>query len=130
MVMIMNNVVLVGRLTKDPYLSRTREGTAVTKFILAVDGYKDHTDFIPCQCWKKTAENVAEYCIKGSLVAVEGSLRSGSYEKNGHTIYTLDVIAGRVKFLDNRKKDQQPAVNNDDFYNEPTYDIHDDGLPF
>lgn len=128
--MMMNNVVLIGRMTKDPYLSRTREGTAVTKFILAVDGYKDHTDFIPCQCWKKTAENVAEYCVKGSLVAVEGALRSGSYEKNGNKIFTLDVLANRVKFLDNRKKDQQPAVNDEAYTYQDGFEIHDDDLPF
>ena len=80
---MMNRVVIVGRMTRDPELRRTGNGTAVTSFTLALnrnynsaDGQQ--ADFIPVVVWNKAAENVAQYCSKGSLVGVDGRLRSRS----------------------------------------------------
>lgn len=110
----MNNVVLIGRLVRDPelrFISGT--GTAVTNFTLAVDKNlsrekkqqfesqgKPTADFIRIVVWGKQGENCANYLAKGRLVAVNGSLQTGSYEKNGVRHYTTDVIANRVEFLE------------------------------
>ena len=82
---MINRVVMVGRMTRDPELRRTGNGAAVTSFTLALnrnynsaDGQQ--ADYISCVVWNKVAENVAQYCAKGSLVGVEGRLRSRSYD--------------------------------------------------
>ncbi|HSH24194.1 MAG TPA: single-stranded DNA-binding protein, partial [Massilibacterium sp.] len=83
---MINRVVLVGRLTKDPELKYTQSGIAVTRFILAVNrNFKNangeqEADFISVQCWRKTAEVVANYCKKGSLVGLDGRIQTGSYD--------------------------------------------------
>ena len=73
----MNRVVLVGRMVRDPERKRTNSGSSVTSFTIAVDnpaktGAERSASFIPCTCWNKTAENVAKYCTKGSLIGVDG----------------------------------------------------------
>lgn len=99
--------MFLGRITKDPELRRTNAGTAYCRFTLAVnrmktqDG-KETADFIPCVCWTKTAENLAQYVIKGQQLLVQGRLQSGSYEDNsGNTHYTLEINAFRIEFLQN-----------------------------
>lgn len=125
---MINRTLLVGRLTKDPELRRTAQGTAVTSFNLAVDRIKadssgQDADFIPVVCWNKLAENVAQYTVKGSLVGVDGRLRSRSYDdKNGRRVYVVEVLADTVQFLDNRKKEQDAPKNDyytNDYYNPP-----------
>ena len=98
----MNQVTLIGRLTKDPELSYTQgDAKAVAKFTLAVNRRfaRDKADFIRIICWQKLAEIVAEHCVKGSQVGVVGRMETGSYEKNGQTVYTTDVIADEVEFV-------------------------------
>lgn len=103
----MNSVALIGRLTKDPDV-RYGAGNqmAIAKFTLAVDrdrAGKDSeqtADFISITCFGKTAELVEKYIGKGRLVGVTGRIQTGSYEKDGRRIYTTDVIADRVQFLD------------------------------
>jgi single-strand DNA-binding protein len=103
----MNTTLLTGRLTRDPELRYGQSGTAVCKFNLAVRGYKkDDTDFINCTCFGKTAENLAQYQQKGSLIGVEGRLQSGKYDKDGKTIFTLDVIVQNIEFLGSGKKQE------------------------
>lgn len=107
----MNNFNGIGRLTAKPELRYTQANIPVVRFTIAIDRYKKdcdkQTDFIPVQCWRKLAENVSKYLDKGSLVAVVGSLQSGKYtNKDGHTIYTLDVVANNVQFLENKKTEQ------------------------
>lgn len=112
----MNNVVLIGRLTRDPELRYLPSGnnTAVTRFTLAVDRQLSRekkaemesrnqptADFISVTVWGKQAENVSNYVSKGRLVAVEGRIQTGSYEaKDGTRRYTTEVVANRVQFLE------------------------------
>ena len=124
---MINRVVLVGRMTRDPELRRTNTGSAVTSFSLAVnrnynsaDGQQ--ADFINCVVWNKPAENVEKYCSKGSLVGVEGRLRSRSYDNaQGQKVYVLEVVCDSVQFLETRSmrersQQPQPQVNQGDFY--------------
>ena len=113
----MNNVVLVGRLTRDVELKYIPgSGTPVTNFAMAVDREftgkdgKKETDFIDIQVWGKSAENCDNYIGKGSLVAIQGSIRIDSYQdQEGNNRKMTRVNANRVQFLDS-KKDKQ--VNN------------------
>lgn len=103
----MNHVTLIGRITKDLELNyRGTQNTAMVQFTLAING-PDRTDFPRIKAWGKTAENLNKYCGKGSMVAVEGKIQTGSYEKDGQTIYTTDIIADRVEFLSWEKKDNE-----------------------
>lgn len=98
----MNTVVLIGRTTKDPEV-RYSGDTAIAKFTLAIDRYskgEKEADFIPVTVFGKQAENVEKFVGKGQKVAVEGRIQTGSYEKDGRRIYTTDVIANRVEFLE------------------------------
>lgn len=100
----MNKVVLVGNLGSDPELrySTGENSTAVCRFDVATnDGYgdKQETNWHRCVTFGKLAENCDRYLAKGRKVAVEGQIKYGKYEKDGRTIYTTDVICGRVEFL-------------------------------
>lgn len=105
----MNQVVLIGRLTKAPELKYTTEEKAVCNFTLAVDRpsgneREKRADFIRIQAWGRLAENCAKYLSKGKQVAVAGSIRTGSYQnRNGDTVYTTEVSADRVEFLGGKK---------------------------
>lgn len=98
----MNSVTLIGRLTKDPELKNG--ATPVCKFTLAIDrptGKEEkQTDFPRVTAFGKTAENIAKFMAKGRLLCVQGRLQTGSYEKDGQTVFTTDVIAERVEFID------------------------------
>jgi single-strand DNA-binding protein len=104
---MLNRVVLVGRLTKDPELKYTPNGVAVANFTLAVNrpfsnqqGDRE-ADFINCVVWRKPAENVANYLKKGSLAGVDGRLQTRSYENNqGQRVYVTEVMAESVQFLE------------------------------
>jgi len=106
---MINRVVLVGRLTKDPELRYTPSGVAMARFTLAVNrtfsnqqGEKE-ADFINCTVWRKQAENTANFLKKGSLAGVEGRIQTGSYEgQDGKRVYTTDVVADSVQFLEPR----------------------------
>lgn len=112
---MVNSVTLIGRLTKDIELRQTSSGKSVASFTLAVDRIptlkEQSADFFTVTVWDKQAENMAKYCHKGSLVAVQGRLHSGSYEnKQGERVYYVDVTASYVQFLDT-KKDSEQQVN-------------------
>ena len=94
---MINKVVLVGRLTKDIELKTTPNGKYVTDFTLAVDKFGDGANFLSCQCWGKSAEFLSKYAKKGNVVAVDGSVESTSWEKNGTTFYKTFVLANIVK---------------------------------
>lgn len=103
----MNNVVLIGRLTKDPVVRYTSGNqTAVTEFALAVDrpvrqGEEKKADFPRVIVFGKQAENCGKYLRKGLMLAVAGRIQTGSYKnRDGNTVYTTDVIANRVMFLE------------------------------
>lgn len=103
---MLNKIILIGRLTKDPDLKYTQNGNAVSRMTIAVDrNYKDSegnskVDFIPVIAWRKLAEIVAEYMQKGKLIAVNGSLEIRSYEDKGDTKYIAEVIADDIRFLE------------------------------
>lgn len=114
---MINNVVLMGRLTAEPELKHTQQGLAYIRFTLAVqrdikgnDG-QYQSNFINIVAWRSTAEFVAKYFHKGQLVAIEGSIQTGSYiDKQGQKRYTTEVLAERVHFAE-RKKDNAPPQN-------------------
>lgn len=110
---MINAVVLVGRLTRDPELKYTQSGLAYLRFILAVNrrtkNGEQEADFITCVAWRKQAENMANYLSKGSLVGVEGRIQTGNYEKDGQRIYTTDVIVNNVQFLESRRDSTNTA---------------------
>lgn len=103
----MNKVIVTGRLVRDPEMRYTQSGKAVTNFTIAVDRHnkEKEADFIKINTWDAQAENVAKFLAKGSLVLIEGSIRTGSYEKDGQKVFTTEVIAQRVDFLDTKRKD-------------------------
>ena len=131
---MINRVVLVGRLTKDPELRYTPSGVAMARFTLAVNrtfsnqqGERE-ADFINCVVWRKQAENTANYLKKGSLAGVEGRIQTGSYEgQDGKRVYTTDVVADSVQFLEPRNGSggnqggQSSSGNGQQQYSAPSY---------
>lgn len=108
----MNNVSLVGRLTRDPDIRYTDGGLSITRFNIAVDRrFKkdgDQTaDFISVVCFGKTAEFIEKYFSKGMRIGLQGRIQTGSYEKDGIKVYTTDVIAENVEFVESRSSGQQ-----------------------
>lgn len=163
----MNSVNLIGRITRDPELRYTQSQMAVCTFTLAVDkglsrdkrqemesAGKPTADFPRIMVFGKMAENTSTYLSKGSQCAVIGRIQTGSYQdrETGKTIYTTDIIADRVEFLDSRNNAQNNAgamrgqnkgnytsgnsksytgQNNDDFFEDDFQEIEDDGrIPF
>lgn len=110
----MNSVILLGRLTKDIELKYTTSQMAVAKFTVAIDegyGEKKKTNFINCMAFGKTAENMERFTGKGKKIGVQGRIQTGSYtNKDGATVYTTDVVADRVEFVEwGDKKQEQEA---------------------
>lgn len=104
---MVNKVILVGRLGKDPELRTTSGGKQTCRFSLATDsGFGDNkrTDWHSIVAWEKTAEACGRYLRKGSLVYVEGRLRYDKYEKDGQTRYTTDVIVNSIQFLSTKNE--------------------------
>lgn len=134
----MNQAVLIGRLTRDPelrYIAGT--GTPVAQFAIAVDREfskdgKKEVDFIDIQAWGKQAENCSNYLGKGSLVAIQGSIRIDTYQNQaGENRKSFRVNANRVQFLDNKKKDGQAGEFNPAGLDPQGFQaIEDDDVPF
>lgn len=135
----MNCVQLIGNLGKDPELKYTTSSDpkAFCRMTLAVeDGYGDNkrTNWIPVVVWGKIAENCEKYLSKGSKVGVVGRIQTGSYEKNGQKVYTTDVVASSVEFLNTRQnndtsRDEYPQPSLADQYDQPG-SLRDDDIPF
>lgn len=157
---MLNNVTLVGRLTKDPELKYTPNGVAVCAFAIAVNrnfanqkGEKE-ADFINCVVWKKPAENMANYLSKGSQIGLTGRIQTRNYEgQDGKKIYITEVVAENISYLEpkgdgssqgknksqgnsqsqgsNQNNDNYQKWKDDPFANDgKTIDITDDDLPF
>lgn len=114
---MINRVILVGRLTKNPEIRKTPNGASICKFTLAVSrkvkaqGQPD-ADFISCVAWNKTADLMYQYLKKGSLIGIDGRLQTGKFtNNNGETIYTCDVMVESLQFLDKKEDAQNNDVN-------------------
>ena len=155
---MINNVVLVGRLTRDPELRKTQSGTSVLSFTCAVNRKfqsQDQTaDFVSCVAWNQTADFLARYAKKGALVGVEGRIQTRNYEdKTGNRVYVTEVVAESVQLLESRAEAERRQANegsggfsqfgsNQNYYEDnqtvdieeefggPTLDISSDDLPF
>ena len=143
----MNKVMLVGRLTRDPDIRYTQNNNCCARFSVAVDRRfksSDHpeADFPSVVAWGKTAEFIEKYFSKGMRIGIEGRIQTGSYEKDGQKIYTTDVIAESVEFVESKRDgnsgsggnrqqsglDQNGTPSADGFMNIP--EGYEDELPF
>jgi single-strand DNA-binding protein len=112
---MINQVTLVGRLTKDPDLRITQEGTSVTNVTVAVNRpFRNQlgeigADFVQCILWKRMAENTAQYCRKGSLVGITGRIQTRYYDnQEGKRVYVTEVVAETIKFLESKRSTEIP----------------------
>jgi len=135
----MNNVCLVGRITKDIELRKTQNGLSVASFTVACNRpTKDRqADFINCVAWRHIAEYIATFGCKGSLVSVQGSIQTRNYEDaDGKTVYVTEVLANQVSMLS--KKEENHIENKSDHDNpnksyklaELGVDLTSEDLPF
>lgn len=141
---MINQAILMGRLTRDPELRNTNNGTPVCGFTVAVDnGYGDNkrTDFINCVAWRSTAEFVAKYFTKGTMIIVDGRIRTRTLQgQDGCKNYVVEVIANKVDFGETKiqrdsqnhaEQNQTGAANvRDDFDFIDVDDSTEDDLPF
>jgi single-strand DNA-binding protein len=110
---MINQVTLVGRLTKDPDLKVTPEGVYVCNITLAVNRqYRNQkgevdTDFVHCTLWRKAAENTTSFCKKGSLIGITGRIQTRSYDHQGKRMYVTEVVAENVRFIGPRREDDR-----------------------
>lgn len=127
----MNNVSLIGRLTKKPELRATPNDKYVCEFTIAITRVgTDITDFITIQVWGKQAENLCKYQDKGSQVAITGSVRVDQYETaEGEKRYKHYILANSIEYL-GAKKEEKPAEQTDDFNPNECQVLTDDDLPF
>lgn len=134
----MNYHAFIGRLTRDPEVRETQNGTKVARFDLAVDrpkrnGESTGTDFPHIVVWGKQAENCERFLKKGSLVCVEARFQSGSYKNDeGRTVYTADFVANRVEFLSwNGNKESEENVSAEELaVPEGFEEVTDEQIPF
>lgn len=148
---MLNRVVLVGRLTKDPEFRTTPSGVDVATFTLAVNrnfkskNGEQQADFINCVVFRKQAENVNNYLNKGSLAGIDGRLQSRSYENaEGQRVFVTEVVCDSVQFLEpknaqasnnnqsnNQVQQREKALQSDNpFNNSNNFDMDDSSLPF
>lgn len=129
----MNNVTLIGRLTRDPEIRYTENQLAVARFAIAIDRGKDKNgqdrgaDFPNIIVFGKQAENCERYLTKGLKVAIQGHLQTGSYtNKEGNKVYTTDVVADRVEFLEWGEKSAETPTDIPPGFTA----VDDDDIPF
>lgn len=152
---MINRVVLVGRLTKDPVLRKTNTQVSVATFTLAVNrrfSTQQETDFINCVAWRQSADFISQYGRKGALVGLEGRIQTRNYDDaTGKRIYITEVVADTVQLLESKAvsssrssdgyqdsytsqgsgyyPDNSP-MSMDDYTSGPSLDISSDDLPF
>jgi single-strand DNA-binding protein len=137
-----NLVVLTGRLTADPELKTTSNGTSVVSFSIAVDrryriGEERQTDFINIVAWRSSAEFISKYFKKGSLIGIEGSIQTRKYtDKNGNNRTAFEVVANNVQFVESKRDGAASIGESAGFSNADVNDFadlgdaQDDDLPF
>ncbi len=141
---MINRVILVGRITKDPEKKETQSNIAVVSFTLAVNRQftdssgERQADFIQCVVWRKQAENLARFVKKGALLGIEGRIQTRTYEVEGVTRYVTEVVCDSVQFLESKgsstnettsQKDTDTA-DNDEFYETSKQLAAEEDLPF
>ncbi len=134
----MNNVVLIGRLTRDPDVRYTNSQLAIARFSVAInrvpgrDGQDRGADFPNVVVFGKQAENCERYLTKGKLVAIQGRIQTGSYEKDGRKVYTTEVVADRVEFLEwgDRQQGAPATSTSQEGIPEGFQAIEDEDIPF
>ena len=134
----MNQITLIGRLTKDPELKYSQSGKAFCRFSVAVpkEFNRSETDYFDCVAWNKVAEIIADYLRKGKKIAVQGRLETGIYEKDGKKIKTYSVITDKFEFLDfageQKKFSSQEVENKDETLTQDDIDeiMDNDDFPF
>ena len=130
---MINNVVLIGRVTFDPEMRTTPTGLAVCNIGIAVErDYKNdqgnkETDFFSIVVWKKLAELVSQYVGKGSLIGVSGRLQSRKYERNGENRTSVEIVAESIQFLDRKKSGKNTGGGNTGGESPP---VDESDLPF
>ena len=127
-----NKWIGIGRLTKDPDVRFTQEGTCVARYTVAIDrGYKkDETDYIPCVAFGKQGEFAQRYLAKGKKIFVSGRIQTGSYlNKNGTRIYTTDVVVDGQEFVESKGAERQEEPPKSEGFMEIP-DGTDEELPF
>lgn len=145
---MINNVVLVGRLTKEPDLRYTANGVAVAQFTLAVNrnftnaNNEREADFVQCVIWRKSAETLSNYARKGSLIGLIGRMQTRNYEnQQGQRVYVTEVVAENFQLLESKEVNEQRMSGNSQkaTFDQPTHtpptnnsasDILDSDLPF
>ena len=142
---MLNHIVLMGRLTRDPELRRTGSGVAVASFTLAVDrdfgpkdGNEKETDFIDIVAWRSTAEFVSRFFTKGRMAVVSGRLQMRKWtDKEGNKRTTAEVVADNIYFGESKKKESTPSYGGSDSYTGGAYSDYpelepgdDEELPF
>ena len=115
---MLNNAVVMGRICNDIEVRKTPSGVSVCRFTVAVDrnfkqGEERQTDFIDILAWKGTADFIGKYFQKGQMIAIQGAIQTGSYEKDGVKRNTFDIIANNVSFCGD-KSESKPAAKEDD----------------
>ncbi len=152
---MINKVILVGRLTRDPELRKTPSGTSYSNFTVAVDRRKSRSasasqyqgptaDFISCVAWSQTAELLCSYMHKGSQIGVEGRIQTRNYDDPnipGRKVYVTEVVCENITFLESKSAStaRSSSDNNSGYYQDNSYDdmessasynISSDDLPF
>lgn len=141
---MLNNVVLMGRLTFEPELKVTQSGVSVVRFGIAVDrryqqqNGEKKTDFIDCVAWRHTAEFINKYFHKGNMIAVEGSIQTENYvDQNGTNRKSVSVVANNVSFCGSKSENkpnldvEPPTTTSSGNTNYTEFEIiEDDSLPF
>ena len=138
----MNQVTLLGRLTRDPELKYTPSGKAFCRFSIAINREfnREETDFINCVAWDKRAETIAEYLRKGRRILLQGRIQTGSYDKDGQKVYTTDIIVDKFEFIDSANSNNNGQSNSSNFgapvqtannsYVNDDNDMEDEDFPF
>jgi single-strand DNA-binding protein len=133
----MNNINLIGRLTKDPELRKTNNGKSVATFTIAVQDGKDKAYFIDCVAWEQQADLVSKYFTKGKQIGITGKLTNRTYDsKDGHKVKVTEVVVREITFIDDKREEQKATdfnVKGKDYgFNTGSVaaDIANDDLPF
>lgn len=134
---MINKVILLGNLTRDPQYFKTQSGISYARFTVAVTkkyGQNEETSFIGCIAWRQSADFLNQYARKGSKVAVEGHITTGSYEeKTGKKVYTTDITADYVQLIGSKEQaneEHEHTKVESQFDTGPTLEVNSDDLPF